>query len=195
MISNINPNYAKEDVTMDDYTMEVNANNPDKTVEGMHDIVFAIMKDLTGLEEKNLIITECTLKLKAVEGPGIDSQEYIMHQDSELSIIVDKTSIDRINNFSDVKNKERRDLILFLEKVSDREADIIWMNEEEYVDFTVEFFKLYEKMIGRPYENDSDDYYDSREEINTIMEKENLKYKIRKLTGGIIRPYILDRLS
>lgn len=194
MISNINPNYAKEDITMNDYTMEVNANNPNKTIEGMHDIVFAIMKDLTGLEEKNLIITECTLKVKAVEGPGIDSQEYTMHQDSELNIIVDKTSIDRINNFSDIKNKERRDLVLFLEKVSDPE-ETGWMNNEEYLDFTVEFFKLYVKMIGCPYEDGSDDYYDSREEINTIMEKENLKYKIRKLTGGIYRPYILDRLS
>lgn len=194
MISNINPNYAKEDITMNDYTMEVNANNPNKTIEGMHDIVFAIMKDLTGLEEKNLVITECTLKVKAVEGPGIDSQEYTMHQDSELNIIVDKTSIDRINNFSDIKNKERRDLVLFLEKMSDREWSG-WMDDDEYIDFTDEFFRLYEKMIGCTYEKGSDVYYDSREEINTIMKKENLKYRIRKLTGCITRPYILDRLS
>lgn len=194
MISNINPNYAKEDITMNDYTMEVNANNPNKTIEGMHDIVFAIMKDLTGLEEKNLVITECTLKVKAVEGPGIDSQEYTMHQDSELNIIVDKTSIDRINNFSDIKNKERRDLVLFLEKMSDSELRG-WMSDDEYIDFTDEFFRLYEKMVGCPYEKGSDDYYDSHEEINTIMEKENLKYKIRKLISIVNRPYILDRLS
>lgn len=194
MISNINPNYAKEDITMNYYTMEVNANNPNKTIEGMHDIVFAIMKDLTGLEEKNLVITECTLKVKVVEGPGIDSQEYTMHQDSELNIIVDKTSIDRINNFSDIKNKERRDLVLFLEKMSDSEWRG-WMDDDEYIDFTDEFFRLYEKMIGCTYEKGSDAYYDSREEINTIMEKENLKYKIRKLTGCITRPYTLDRLS
>lgn len=179
---------------MDDYTMEVNANNPNSSVEGMHTIVFAIMKNLTSLEDKNLIITECTLKVKAVEGPGIESQEYTMHQDDDLNIIVDKISIDRINNFNDVKHKERRDLILFLEKVSNPEESG-WMNNEEYLDFTVEFFKLYEKMIGCSYEDGSDDYYDSREEINTIMKNENLKYRIRKLTGGIYRPYILDRMS
>lgn len=72
--------------------MIINAENPNQTLEGMHSIVFDFMKELTKLEDENMIITECHLQCKFVKGPGV--HEYEQFQDGDLTITIDKTSLE-----------------------------------------------------------------------------------------------------
>lgn len=177
---------------MEDYSMSINGKNPNKSIEGMHSLICNIVKELSSLEDQNLIITECSLKVKAVDGPEVNIQEYEEYRDGDMTLIIDKTSIDRIKNFINVKNENRRNLILFLEKYSDGETHD-WMTHDEYIEFITEFYNLYGKLLGHPYTNE-DDYYEDYYEINEILEHENLKYKIRHVSG-LKSPYKLDRLS
>lgn len=79
---------------MEHIELELHGRNPNETLEGMHSIVFDIIKELTALEDRNMIITSIDVKVKAQEGPGI--QEYEQFDADGNLITIDKTAINEI---------------------------------------------------------------------------------------------------
>lgn len=79
---------------MEHIELELLGRNPNETVEGMHSIVFDIIKELTSLEDRNMIITSIEMKVKAQAGPGI--QEYEEFNVDGKQVIIDKTAIEKM---------------------------------------------------------------------------------------------------
>lgn len=79
---------------MEHIELELLGRNTNETVEGMHSIVFDIIKELTALEDRNMIITSIEVKVEAKEGLGI--QEYEQFDVDDKRIVIDKTAIEEM---------------------------------------------------------------------------------------------------
>lgn len=172
--------------------MSINGKNPEKTVAGMHSIIFNLIKELTHLEDENMIITECNVQCKFIEGPGI--QEYEQYEDGDRSIIIDKTSLDKAKEII-AQQKLCRPLIAMLEEYGNEEAR--WITENQFNEFSIKFTNQYNSIFGPLADFDPDDsgqdYYDAFD-INEILKDHNITFKIRHIKVSSGYQYAITKL-
>lgn len=157
--------------------VEITGTNGNGSIEGMHSLVFALMKQLTALEDQNMIIDEYRVVVKCHKSD--DVQEYDVIDKNGREIIIDKTSIDKVCNINNTKKDAYNQINMLLEEYSNRELHI-WISKNNYINkFLPRFLELYKIYKGESCIPFVDLYvYDDCEAINDILSAEKFEYLV-----------------